>query len=292
MAYRNVFIVNKSKLYIKDNHLVIDNGDIVAIPINDIKSLVIENIHSQISVKAIIELTRNDINVIFCNEKHCPEVNVLSLYGINDRKTIIQKQFEYRSYDKLWQKIIIQKIKNQTECLKINNLHYEKIMKISEEVQIGDYTYKESTAARIYFPILFGKNFNRRSDNNINHALNYGYSILRSQISKTLIAYGLETSIGIHHKNQFNAFNLSDDIIECFRPVVDDFVYNRQQRIKNEFDTTIKAELILLLNKEVFFENKICQVSTAIDSSVFNLKKAIMSNSDNVNLVKLRKDNE
>ena len=95
---------------------------------------------------------------------------------------------------------------------------------------------------------MFGSDFTREKENEVNAALNYGYAIIRSYIAKTLICEGLEPSLGIHHKNQLNSFNLADDIIEPFRPVVDNYVYNNYKDWGNEFYTFQKAELVRLLN--------------------------------------------
>lgn len=293
MAYRNIYVTNKSKVYIKDNHLVVntDDFDIVSVYLDDIKSVIIESPYTTVSASAVTELASRNINIVFCDKKHIPKVSALALYGLSDKKHIITKQLEYEYNDLLWQQTVMQKIENQAETLKQNGLPYENILLMKDEVKIGDSTCREATAARMYFPLLFGKDFNRRNgNNNINAALNYGYSILRSQISKSLVSCGLEPSIGIHHRNQFNAFNLSDDIIECFRPTVDNCVYKNKELLTQEFDIFMKSQLILLLNEDAVYNNQICQVSTAIENTVNEMKKAILSNKKKIEFVKLKKE--
>jgi CRISPR-associated protein Cas1 len=93
------------------------------------------------------------------------------------------------------------------------------------EIRDGDVTNREGHAAKIYFNELFGKNFTRDDETIINFALNYGYSILRSAISRSIVSKGLHPSISIFHHSIYDAFALSDDLMEPFRPIIDDFVF-------------------------------------------------------------------
>ena len=120
----------------------------------------------------------------------------------------------------------------------------------------------------MYFKSLFGDDFKRDDENSINAALNYGYAILRSFIAKTIVAYGLEPSLGIHHKSQLNQFNLADDIIEPYRPIIDNFVYQNYVEWGEEFFTPQKAELQLLLNCATEIDGNRHSVANAIELTV------------------------
>lgn len=163
----------------------------------------------------------------------------------------IQSQFQLsgRTKDRIWKKIVINKIFNQTRCLE-NNLHNENVklmLGFAKEVSSGDKSNKEAHATRIYFKDLFGKQFKRgRYNDVINSGLNYGYSILRSFINKELAIHGFEMSLGIKHQSKENPFNLADDIIEVFRPFVDNIVY--EIVFKKNIDTFDINEKKLLLN--------------------------------------------
>lgn len=289
MAYRNIFVVNKSEIHIKNNHLVIDNGDCLSIPISDIKSLVFENPHSRISAYDLTVLSENNVTMIFCDKKHMPFANVVSPFDIHNKKALLEKQILCPEKDSIWQAIVKQKIINQAQNLKNNGLCGDDIEKIALEVLTGDKSFREAVAAKKYFRALFGDEFNRRNGSELNSALNYGYSVIRSEISKALVTHGFEPSVGIHHDNQFNNFNLSDDIIECFRPIVDNFVYNNSSRILNSFDIGVRAEEVLLLNEFVLYNNKRYQVSSAIDAVVSSLKNAILNDLNSFNLIELER---
>lgn len=185
---------------------------------------------------------------------------------------------------RIWQKIVIKKIENQAKCLELNGTDNVKLLSISKSVQSGDVTNREGYAANIYFKLLFGKDFTRDSECAQNAALNYGYAIIRSFIAKNLIAYGLEPSLGIHHKNQLNAFNLADDLIEPFRPVID-LAVSKRLDLKAGFSTAQKAELQHLLNSVCFVDGGRWSVSKASELMIQSLISCFED--DNTSYLKL-----
>ena len=125
----------------------------------------------------------------------------------------------------MWQKIIKNKIINQALMLnKIKSKKYDLVLSYVEEVKLGDKTNREGHSAKVYFNELFGKDFVRNNSDEINAALNYGYAILLSTINKEVVSNGYLTQLGIHHKNEFNQFNLSCDLMEPVRVIIDNFV--------------------------------------------------------------------
>ena len=137
--------------------------------------------------------------------------------------------------------------------IKIKNDKYNLLTSYIDEVVSGDKTNREGHAAKVYFNALFGKDFVRNNNDNINAALNYGYAILLSTINKEVIAGGYLTQLGIHHKNEFNEFNLSCDLMEPFRVIVDNFVYFNQER---ELNTNYKLDIVNILNNSYKYQNK------------------------------------
>ncbi len=132
----------------------------------------------------------------------------------------------------------------------------------------------EAVAAAKYFPALFGECFTRESDEFIqNSFLNYGYAVLRGSIARCISSYGLLPELGIHHKSELNSFNLADDLIEPFRPVIDCYVSSKL-REKNEMNTDIKSQLYNVLNSEMIIEKKKYPVSFAIELTVQSLVKS------------------
>lgn len=249
MPYRNIFIANRAKLRLSNGQLIVDNGEEYSFPIEDIRSVVIDNPNSVITAKLAAYLGNEGVCVILCDEKHLPCCQILptGAYCRMLKRINLQLEQSKPKLKNIWRQIVIRKIENQARCLQLCGKNSELLLNISKTVQSGDVTNREGYAAGIYFKELFGNDFKRSDDRAENAALNYGYAIMRSFIAKTIAAYGLEPSIGIHHKNQLNAFNLADDLIEPFRPLVDIAVFNHMDLSKG-FTTYEKAFLQKLLN--------------------------------------------
>ena len=158
--------------------------------------------------------------------------------------------------------IIKNKIHNQGKILEKLNIHgYEKLYEYENQVELGDKTNREGHAAKVYFNLLFGKDFIRGKGDNVNIALDYGYTILLSIFNREVVSKGYITPLGINHKNEFNQFNLSCDLMEPYRPLVDYIVYNN---INNVLDKSYKYKLINVINESVNIEYKEQFVSNAI----------------------------
>ena len=183
-------------------------------------------------------------------------------------------QLEWTDYSKVvWTRIIKEKILNQADLLKrFDNDNYQKLYEYVESLQLFDVTNREGHAAKVYFNSLFGLDFSRDENNDINAALNYGYSILLSQFNKEIVSNGYNTQIGIKHHNIYNQFNLSSDLMEPFRPLVDNIV---KQNYGEVFNGTMKLKLVDVLNHKVHIKSKDQYVSNAIAIYVKSVFKAI-----------------
>ena len=153
------------------------------------------------------------------------------------------------------------------------------------QIEIGDTTNREGHSAKVYFNALFGMDFTRTSDTPTNAALNYGYGILLSTFNREIVANGYITQLGLFHDNIFNHFNLSSDLMEPFRTLVDKIVYNLKPEIFNHNE---KMELLNILNKEVIIDGKINYVNNAIKIYCKSVFDAI--NQQDVSLIKFYKD--
>ncbi|MDD7629994.1 MAG: type II CRISPR-associated endonuclease Cas1 [bacterium] len=231
MGWRIIYIeqANSMKLYLDNVKVINDYGE-VTIPLSDIHTIVVDNQLVALTVPLINKCSEYNVNLIFCSLEHMPQSFISPLNGNYKAPAILKKQMSWSDdfKDVIWKKIVINKIENQSELLKKLDKDFEVIERLSEfceEVEEGDLTNREGLAAKMYFRELFGPNFKRFDCDIINAGLNYGYAILRSQISKTIVAKGLNPNIGIHHIGYDNFFNLSDDIIEVFRPIIDEYVY-------------------------------------------------------------------
>ena len=147
---------------------------------------------------------------------------------------------------------------------------YEKLLEYEKGVEIGDRTNREGHAAKVYFNLLYGMDFYRNEPDNTNISLDYGYTILLSLMNREIVSKGYITQIGINHKNEFNQFNLSCDLIEIFRPLIDEIVYKNREFV---FDKEYKYKLIDVCNREIYIQEKKQYLSNAIPifiNSVFN----------------------
>lgn len=186
---------------------------------------------------------------------------------------------------RMWQSIVMQKIENQALVLKELEYYdsYKELKLISNKVLSGDSTNMEAVAAAIYFKTIFGKDFSRKNADLYNSCLNYGYAIVRGMISRSLVMYGFEPALGIFHHNQLNAFNLADDIIECFRPLVDLYVL-KNVTIKDELDSDTKRVIYNLINILILIDGKSYNIQTAIENVVKSLATSFENKSNDIKL--------
>ncbi len=266
MTWRVVVIENRAKLELKLSHLVVrqDGNEIHKIYLKDISHIIVNTTEASITFALLNEIVKNKIKLIFCDEKRNPAAEVASYYSSYNTSEKIRTQIKWDEYIKgdVWQLIVKQKIKNQMDLLKsCKKPEYKMLEKYIDEVEFKDATNREGHAAKVYFNALFGKDFSRSDDSNINAALNYGYSILLSSINRQVVSNGYITQLGIFHNNMFNQFNLSSDLIEPWRAIVDDYVY---KNVKKIFNQEKKIEIIDLINNFVSIDNKESRINQAI----------------------------
>lgn len=278
MSWRTVVISNKCKLSYKNNYLLIKNEDLNMIHLSEINTLVIDTTTVSITATLLCELMDRKIKVLFCDERHNPKGEVVQYYGSHNTSKKIMSQIKWKNHikDEIWEEIIKQKIYNQSYILqKYEKENYDKLLGYIEDVELGDKTNREGHAAKVYFNSLFGMNFTRDSSCEINSALDYGYAILLSSFNKEIVANGYLTQLGIHHKNEFNYFNFSSDLMEPFRPIIDDIVYFNKD---NYFDKDFKLKLIDVLNTKVNINNGNYYLPNAISLYLSSITKALEAN--------------
>ena len=275
MSWRIVVIENQAKLSYKNGYMVVRGEDVSMIHLSEINTIIIDTTAASITAYLISELIKNKIKLIFCDEKRNPQAEMIPYYGAHDSSKKIDQQIHWDDSIKslVWTKIMFHKIINQADHLKKRDLcGWEKLMQYVYELKINDVTNREGHAAKVYFNALFGKNFSREQKNDINAALDYGYSILLSSFNKAITATGYLTQIGLKHKNYFNQFNLTSDLMEPFRVYVDEIVYEHQNE---EFNNQYKLLLIDLLNKKIKIQNKDQYLNNAITIYVKHVFKAL-----------------
>src|SRR5690625_16648 len=256
MTWRTVVLTKDSKISLRLNHLVIESDKVVTVPLSEIGQLVIENPNIVMTGHILNALSKHKITTIICNERHLPYSHLNLIYGHFRQSRIIKKQTVWspERKDILWQHIIRHKIYNQKEVLtRLFHTSFEQFDHYIAQVELADQTNREGHAAKVYFNQLFGMNFIRGEDNPINWALNYGYSLLLALFTRVIITKGLLTEVGIHHRNQFNHYNLASDFMEVYRPLIDLIV---KQNISTEFTREDKRKLINVFNKKVIISNR------------------------------------
>ena len=257
MSFRTVIITKQSKISYKNRFLVVkQENDEKYIHLSEIDTIIVDSISVSISSYLLKELSDNKINIIFCDEKHNPFGELKSYYLAHNssKKILMQSKWTQNQKDELWQLIVKNKITNQALLLdKIKSKNYNLVLSYVSDVVIGDKTNREGHAAKVYFNSLFTKKFVRNENDDINSALNYGYAVLLSTFNKEIISNGYLTELGIHHKNEFNPFNLTCDFMEPFRVIIDNFVYYNKDR---EFNTDYKLDIVNIFNSKYKYNDK------------------------------------
>lgn len=257
MSFRTVVITKQAKISYKNRFLVVKQDiDEKYIHLSEIDTIIVDSISVSISSYLLKELADNKINIIFCDDKHNPYGELQPFYSRHNssKKILEQVKWTNKEKDLVWQAIVKNKILNQAFLLKkIKSKQHDLITSYIKEVTIGDKTNREGHAAKVYFNSLFGKNFVRGNNDKINASLNYGYAILLSTVSKEIVNNGYLTQLGIHHKNEFNPYNLACDLMEPFRIIIDSFVYYNKDK---ELDSNFKLDIINIFNNTYTFNNK------------------------------------
>jgi CRISPR-associated protein Cas1 len=290
MKLKTIFVTEKNYLSLKLNNLIIksENRE-TSIPLSDISVIMLDNPQIAISASLLSKIADSRITLFTCNDKHTPNGIYIPFNthcrfsGISRLQIELSEPFKKRC----WQKIIKAKINNQFEVLKSKGLKNHVVLeRLRDTVLSGDSSNLESQVARIYFQSLFDNFVRVNKPNKIyadirNIALNYGYSIIRGAVARSIATSGLFPSIGVHHDNQFNAFNLADDLIEPFRAFVDIVVFDKYRTLSNfniEFTKKDKADLLLILQNKVVFNGKRETILFTCGLAVQSYAKAVKNN--------------
>lgn len=281
MGYKNIMISNSVKLSVKNQQLQISGMEEVTIPLEDINCILIENMTISLSSYLLQACSEQGIAVYLCDGKHLPNTVLLPLVRHSRHYKMLKAQLEINKpfQKRLWQQLVIQKIINQSRCLRfLEREGWQQLDAMQRQVLSGDKTNVEARAAAFYFRELVGTKFYREEDSIINSALNYGYAILRGLIARTLICYGFEPSVGLFHHSELNSYNLADDFIEPFRPIVDLYVMNHFQYLERESDLTpdMKKGLFRLLSFDMTIQEEKHSVSNSVDKAVMSFNSCLM----------------
>ena len=248
------------------------------IPIEDVGVVLLENQQTSITLPLLNALAESEVQVVICNSKGMPSAMIQSLNSNNLQGETLRNQIACGEVLKkqLWKQVVEAKIRNQSALL--NNVGEDgKVLKpFYSNVKSGDVDNREGIAARIYFQHLFGDRFVRdRDEQGINALLNYGYSILRAATCRAIVSSGLLPAIGIYHHNRSNAYPLADDLMEPFRPFVDDVVYDLAMRGKTDLTKEVKGELINVLYADTIYEKVKRPLSVGLSITTASMMKCL-----------------
>ena len=277
MAFRSVLVEKAVKIHLDLNHIVIRyEEEDFWISLDEISNLIIDDPRCYVSLKLLSTLCEKGINVIFTDGSHMPIGSFVTLYNHSRAVKKIESQMEWSGEmkDYLWTEIVRAKMKGQIHTFElIEKKEKLPIMrKLLEEVSIGDLNNREGIASRIYFKSLFGNQFKRFSEDIINYSLNYVYQVIRSKISQEIVSCGYLPSMGLCHKSEYNFFNLADDLIEPFRPIVDYFVYSLLAMNSNDYLTPdLKRSFVNILNEKILYHSNEYKIHIVIQFYVQNL---------------------
>lgn len=290
MLKRTLVFSNAVNLTLKNRQLVISFKEIerepISVPIEDVGCVIIENQRVNITIPLLNALTDNNVQVVFCNEHFMPNSMLLNLdNNITQGETLRNQMAASEPLKKqMWKQIVEAKIKNQSRLLD-KTAHNGAILRpYYQNVKSGDTDNREGIAARLYFQELFGNDFIRdRQMPGINALLNYGYTILRAAVSRSLVASGLFPAIGIYHHHRSNAFPLADDMMEPYRPYVDEIVYEMACEDMMVLNQTAKTKLINVLYVDTEFEKVTRPLSVGLSLSSASLVKCYAKEQNTLN---------
>lgn len=256
--------------------LIIQGETSASFPLEDLLSLLIESRQCTLTTAALSALAKSGTTVFLCDEKHIPCAVALPLAQHSRQLEVTRAQLAWTQSERnrWWQQIVVSKIRNQAECLSLCGLFDSAsvLYKQAQAVTRGDRENREATAAALHFPALFGKGFTRSAEyDGRNAALNYGYAILRGCMARCLAVYGFIPWVGLHHGSTLNAWNLADDMMEPYRPVVDLFVAAQVDE-EAALDTRLKSQLFNLLNVDILSGQQRHSVAYAMERQVQSLR--------------------
>lgn len=265
-GWKRIVVNGNAELHRSENSLLIIKGnESRKIPVNQLSSVVIESEQITITSSLMVFLIENSVSIIFCDGRHNPCFETIPFTGNTLSSERLNEQFNWNDDRKLeiGCNILKLKLQNQANLLRrIGNKDFVCIESLICSITPKNAIVIEAEAAKVYFRGLFGSEFHRRTENSINYALNYGYALLLSSINRSIVSYGYNTSLGLNHHSNRNHFNLSCDIIEPFRPFVDEIAY---ENMHSDFNKEYKKKLLSIYSDNVKYNNSVISIESALD---------------------------
>ncbi|MBM9830151.1 type II CRISPR-associated endonuclease Cas1 [Enterococcus faecalis] len=297
MGFRTVFVKNGEKLKVNlDNLEVLKEGHTYMIPLADIESVILEGDQTVVTTRLLAKFAQHHIDTVICDNTFMPAGVFLGVgqYHRSAKRAIWQSNWTEEQKQLAWCHIVTQKIQNQIAVAKYLGTDAERIEvleKLSEGILPGDTTNREGHVAKVYFNSLYGVGFTREEECLPNACMNYGYAVIRAQMARCVVALGLLPMLGIFHKNEYNSFNLVDDLMEPFRPLMDWYIHQTVLKNKEKYLTYhSRLTLVEFLHQKIKVKNKKIYMNQAMSEYVAAFVKA-METADFENVQKIHLEN-
>lgn len=274
MGFRTVIVNSRAKLEFRLNFMIVRGENEKRIFIDEINTLIVQSTAVSLTAALLSELIRSGVKVIFCDEKFNPCSELIPYYGAHNtsKRYKIQMQWIKETKNEIWRRIIAQKITNQKNYLQKRGFSAEAelIGSYIPDILPGDTTNREGHSAKVYFNCLMPCGVSRRDGGFLNGCLNYGYAVLLSCFNREIVASGYLTQFGIWHDNEFNQFNLSSDLMEPFRTIVDEVAFSLP-----EGDKEFKRKMADILNFQISIDGKTTTLDLAVRTYVRSVLNAL-----------------
>ncbi len=274
MGFRTVVIKNRAKLEYRMNNLIVRGETEKKVLIDEINTLIIQSTAVSLTASLLCELMKNNVKVIFCDEKHNPQSELLPYCGAHNTSKRYKEQMHWTktAKEKIWTEIIKRKIDSQATLLLYFGFEEQSklVRSYVDEVELNDVTNREGHAAKVYFNCLLGRGNSRKDGNFLNGCLNYGYAVILSAFNREIVASGFLTQLGIWHDNEFNQFNFACDLMEPFRVIIDKVAYSLEEN-----DKDFKRKMTAILNYKTLIDGKVTTLDLAIRTYARSVFRAL-----------------
>lgn len=283
MIKRAIFVNSPSRLSLKNNQLVCTKldapCDVKTAPVEDLGVVIVENQRAVLSMPLLNALAENNVSVIICDAKTMPSSVLTSLSANATQGEMIRAQVSARQSlrSRLWKQVVEAKIRNQAALLNKLGKDGSVLRPYYSNVKRGDLDNREGIAAKVYWSQLFGADFVRNRGGEMpNGILNYGYSVLRCAVARALLGSGINPSLGIFHRNRYNPMPLADDIMEPFRPYVDEIVYSLYTNGEDKLSSNVKGYLLRVLSCDTFYGDLLRPLQVGLSYTTASLGRCFM----------------
>lgn len=261
----------------------------VTVPIEDIGLVILDHAQITITSGVIAKMLEKNVAIVTCDATHHPTGLMLNLDGhtLQSRQFAAQLDASLPVKKQLWQQTVTAKIYNQAQLLKQQGKEAKFLLNLAKDVKSGDSENHEAKAASYYWKALFPPSVAFRRDRYgmpPNNLLNYGYAILRAVVARNLVGSGLLPTLGIFHRNQYNAYCLADDIMEPYRPFVDKLVCTLTDPLEPAMELTpeLKRALLTIPAMDVFIDGQRSPLMNAVQRSTASLARCFEGKAKNM----------